>query len=102
MQDDTNSERPTLKRIPWNRGKLIGAKPPLRQKHVWAIRTKLPDSDLPPDNGTIFGCAALAPKHIGMPLAAVPLGCGHQNHLVAAVLLTEVHRASIERPLAFA
>ena len=41
MQDDTNSERPTLKRIPWNRGKLIGAKPPLRQKHVWAIRTKL-------------------------------------------------------------
>jgi integrase len=41
MQDDTNSERPTLKRIPWNKGKLIGAKPPLRQKHVWAIRTKL-------------------------------------------------------------
>jgi integrase len=41
MQDDTNSERPILKRIPWNKGKLIGAKPPLRQKHVWAIRTKL-------------------------------------------------------------
>src|SRR5271168_1081006 len=41
MQDDANSERPTLKRIPWNKGKLIGAKPPLRQKHVWAIRTKL-------------------------------------------------------------
>jgi len=30
-----------LKRNPWNKGKLIGAKPPLRQKHVWAIRTKL-------------------------------------------------------------
>jgi hypothetical protein len=26
---------------PWNRGKLIGAKPPLRQKHVWAIRGML-------------------------------------------------------------
>ena len=26
---------------PWNKGKLIGAKPPLRQKHVWAIRSKL-------------------------------------------------------------
>ena len=25
------------KRAPWNKGKLIGAKPPLRQKHVWAI-----------------------------------------------------------------
>src|SRR2546427_12274356 len=27
--------------IPWNKGKLIGAKPPLRPKHVWSIRTKL-------------------------------------------------------------
>ena len=24
-------------RHPWNKGKLIGAKPPLRAKHVWAI-----------------------------------------------------------------
>jgi integrase len=29
------------KRIPWNKGKLIGTRPPLRQKHVWAIRTRL-------------------------------------------------------------
>ena len=28
-------------REPWNKGKLIGAKPPLRLKHVWSIRTKL-------------------------------------------------------------
>jgi integrase len=27
--------------IPWNKGKIIGAKPPLRPKHVWSIRTKL-------------------------------------------------------------
>src|SRR5262245_30893102 len=26
---------------PWNKGKLVGAKPPLRPKHVWSIRTKL-------------------------------------------------------------
>jgi hypothetical protein len=26
---------------PWNKGKLIGAKPPIRAKHVWSIRTKL-------------------------------------------------------------
>jgi integrase len=26
---------------PWNKGKLIGAKPPLRANHVWSIRTKL-------------------------------------------------------------
>ena len=28
-------------RTPWNKGKLIGAKPPLQPKHVWSIRTKL-------------------------------------------------------------
>lgn len=27
--------------IPWNKGKIVGAKPPLRPKHVWSIRTKL-------------------------------------------------------------
>ena len=29
------------RRPPWNKGKLIGAKPPLRPSHVWSIRTKL-------------------------------------------------------------
>jgi len=28
-------------RTPWNKGKQIGAKPPLRPKHVWSIRTRL-------------------------------------------------------------
>ena len=31
----------SAKRVPWNKGKVTGAKPPLRPKHVWAIRTKL-------------------------------------------------------------
>ena len=29
------------KRVPWNKGKLIGPRRPLRQRHVWAIRTRL-------------------------------------------------------------
>ena len=29
------------RRPPWNKGKLVGAKPPLRPSHVWSIRTKL-------------------------------------------------------------
>jgi len=29
------------KHVPWNEGKIVGAKPPLRPKHVWSIRTKL-------------------------------------------------------------
>ena len=27
--------------LPWNKGKLTGAKPPLRPKHVWANRTAI-------------------------------------------------------------
>ena len=31
----------TPAQVPWNKGKLIGSKPPLRTKDVWSIRTKL-------------------------------------------------------------
>jgi hypothetical protein len=41
MQDHENAGPTRLKRVLWNKGKLIGAKPPLRPKHVWSIRTKL-------------------------------------------------------------
>jgi integrase len=36
-----NSILPSPKRTPWNKGKLIGAKPPLLARHVWSIRTRL-------------------------------------------------------------
>ena len=26
---------------PWNHGRIIGPKPPLKPKHIWAIRTRL-------------------------------------------------------------
>ena len=41
MQDPTDANPQVPRREPWNKGKLIGAKPPLRPKHVWSIRTKL-------------------------------------------------------------
>ena len=41
MQDEVIVTPTSQKRVPWNKGKLTGAKPPLRPKHVWAIRTKL-------------------------------------------------------------
>ncbi|WP_018606520.1 hypothetical protein [Uliginosibacterium gangwonense] len=31
----------TLRREPWNKGKLIGQKPPLKPKDIWAIRFHL-------------------------------------------------------------
>lgn len=41
MNDVMTSASPCSPRMPWNKGKLIGAKPPLRLKHVWAIRSTL-------------------------------------------------------------
>ena len=38
---DIENCSPPNKRTPWNKGQLIGAKPPLRPKHVWSIRTRL-------------------------------------------------------------
>jgi integrase len=40
MSDTDNFPSP-VRRTPWNKGKLIGARPPLRSKHVWSIRTRL-------------------------------------------------------------
>jgi integrase len=41
MSDSQICQSESSHRVPWNKGKLIGARPPLRQKHVWAIRTWL-------------------------------------------------------------
>src|ERR1700675_3668457 len=41
MQDQVSATCVAYRRVPWNKGKLTGAKPPLRPKRVWSIRTKL-------------------------------------------------------------
>jgi integrase len=41
MPDNESLTLESSRRTPWNKGKLIGAKPPLRPKHVWAIRSRL-------------------------------------------------------------
>jgi integrase len=41
MQGEAIATPTPPKRVPWNKGKLTGAKPPLRPKYVWSIRTKL-------------------------------------------------------------
>ena len=38
-QNASNEGR--TRRVPWNKGKIVGAKPPLQPSHVWSIRTKL-------------------------------------------------------------
>src|ERR1700726_2451073 len=41
MDDQDTLFSSPAKREPWNKGKFTGAKPPLRPKHVWSIRSKL-------------------------------------------------------------
>lgn len=41
MQDVIAGSNPSCRRVPWNKGKITGAKPPLQPKHVWSIRSKL-------------------------------------------------------------
>ncbi|ACA15326.1 integrase family protein [Methylobacterium sp. 4-46] len=39
MSDTTTTSANT--RAPWNRGRIVGPKPPLKPKHIWALRTRL-------------------------------------------------------------
>jgi len=41
MEIELNRNAESTPRLPWNKGKMIGSKPPLRTKNVWSIRTKL-------------------------------------------------------------
>src|SRR6266852_1879488 len=41
MPDDKNPSLIPPQRTAWNKGKLMGATPPLRPKHVWSIRPTL-------------------------------------------------------------
>jgi len=41
MQHSSNDAHPATGKVPWNKGKIVGAKPPLQTKHVWSIRAKL-------------------------------------------------------------
>jgi integrase len=41
MHDYENPVAGTHEHMPWNKGKLTGAKPPFRPKHLWSIRTEL-------------------------------------------------------------
>ena len=31
----------SARRVPWNKGRLTGQKPPLKLREIWAIRTRL-------------------------------------------------------------
>jgi hypothetical protein len=78
MQDQGNATL-TPKRVPLNKGELTGAKPPLRPKHVWSIRTKLQIEGRARDlamfnlaiDSKLRGCDAVAIRVEESPPAAI-------------------------------
>lgn len=40
--ETVHEDRP---KIPWNKGKIVGQKAPLKLKDIWAIRVRLPMSN---------------------------------------------------------
>ena len=70
MLDNERCSSQAPRSTPWNKGKLIGAKPPLRPKHVWSIRTRLMVEGRPRDlalfnlaiDSKLRGCDVVALK----------------------------------------
>jgi hypothetical protein len=44
-----HAETITRHPVPWNRGRLVGQKPPLKRKDIWAIRITLKVAQRPRD-----------------------------------------------------
>jgi hypothetical protein len=48
-------------RVPWNKDKLTGQKPPLKLKEIWAIRIRLPCFTASFDASICSPCARMGP-----------------------------------------
>jgi hypothetical protein len=88
METEAQTISSTPRREPWNKGKLIGQKPPLRPKHVWSIRTRLQmdgrTRDLPMFNlaidSKLRGCDVVA---LRVEDVAAQRVCGRSRHSAA-------------------
>jgi len=92
-----DNEKPIIecKRVPWNKGKLTGPRPPLRQKHIWAIRTRL-QIDRETRDLALFNLA-IDSKPRGCDLVAVKVDdVAPGGHAVARATVRQKH----ELPLA--
>jgi hypothetical protein len=61
-------------REPWNKGKLVGQKAPLKLKDIWAIRVRLQISDRARDQPSTASCAraiSSSSGYVTYPIAGV-------------------------------
>jgi hypothetical protein len=76
----TFDELATTRKVPWNKGKLLGSKPPLQTKQVW-IRTKLQVEHRLHDlamaiDSKLRGCDLVSLESRGRCSARICLGAG--------------------------
>ncbi|MGH6812643.1 MAG: hypothetical protein ACREDM_09940 [Methylocella sp.] len=85
MQDHENAIPTVPQRALWNKGKLIWAKPLLRPKPVWSIRTKL-KIEVRTRDLTMFNLA-IDSKLCGCDVVSLRVEdmkkCGSQNPIIA-------------------
>lgn len=62
----------TKPRVPWNRGRIVGPKLPLKPKHIWALRTRL---QLANRTGTLSGGGGDGPEAIVLVRNLHPFRC---------------------------
>jgi len=67
METEAQTMSSTPRREPWNKGKLIGQKPPLRPKHLWSIRTGLQMDGWTRDLAMLAGRLAIISFHHHLP-----------------------------------
>jgi integrase len=94
---DSQNLTTSAKLVPWNKGKVTGAKPPLRPKYVWAIRTKLQIDHLTRDLA-LFNLA-IDSKLRGCDLVAVRVDDLAPNGY--AVYRASVRQKKTDRPVRF-
>ena len=73
-----NQPLPRLVRTPWNKGRLIGQKRPLKPKDVWAIRVRL---QLEQRKRDLAPCS-ISPSTVS---CGAVISCGYESMMCALV-----------------
>jgi integrase len=94
---NSNQISATERQVPWNKGKLIGQKPPLKPKEIWAIRTRL-QLDHQTRSLAMFNLA-IDSKLRGCDLVSLRVGDIAQGNRIASRAM--VMQQKTQRPVQF-
>lgn len=97
----------TSTRVPWNRGRIVGPKPPLKPKHIWALRTRLQLANRTRDlaqfnlafDSKLRGCDLVGLRvsdiHLGDAVRLRATVCQHKTGRPVPFVITEPTREAL-------